>query len=45
MLYAEDTKLSEVTSAIFEVLSSVYSSKYHTPPVKMIDDRWAGLPV
>ncbi len=24
MLYAEDTELSEVTSAIFEVLSSVY---------------------
>ncbi len=22
-----------------------YSSKYTTPPVKMIDDRWAGLPV
>ncbi len=21
------------------------SSKYTTPPVKMIDDRWAGLPV
>ncbi len=21
------------------------SSKYHTPPVKMIDDRWAELPV
>ncbi len=23
----------------------IVSSKYTTPPVKMIDDRWAGLPV
>ncbi len=31
----------------FDVLTAGFDvcSKYTTPPVKMIDDRWAGLPV
>ncbi len=36
--------LSERTTFRVSV-NSERSSKYTTPPVKMIDDRWAGLPV
>ncbi len=40
--------MTEILSQITRHLTlrfNYQSSKYTTPPVKMIDDRWAGLPV
>ncbi len=49
-LYSLYVHMVKLYLSVFECLLSVFnvnrmSSKYTTPPVKMIDDRWAGLPV